>query len=62
MIGFQDSFKKCCCSVEKRWFSNKFDEKCQFLSQSDYNENGEEYRRLMFNKDNVEVVTYVNYL
>ena len=47
------------------WFyygENKFDEKCQFVSQSDYNEKGEEYRRLMFNKDNVEVVTYVNYL
>ena len=27
-----------------------------------YNEKGEEYRRLMFNKDNVEIVTYVNYL
>ena len=47
------------------WFyygENKFDEKCQFVSQSDINEQGEEYRRLMFNKDNVEVVTYVNYL
>ncbi len=47
------------------WFyygDNKFDEKCQFVSQSDINEQGEEYRRLMFNKDNVEVVTYVNYL
>ena len=47
------------------WFyygENKFDEKCQFLSQSDINEQGEEYRRLMFNKDNVEVTTYVNYL
>ena len=47
------------------WFyygGNQFDEKCQFVSQSDYNEKGEEYRRLMFNKDNVEVVTYINYL
>ena len=47
------------------WFyygENKFDEKCQFISQSDINEQGEEYRRLTFNKDNVEVVTYVNYL
>ncbi len=41
---------------------NKFNEKYQFISQRDYNEKGDEYRRLTFNKDNVEVITYVNYL
>ena len=49
-------------SASENRLENKFDKKCQFLSQSDINEQGEEYRRLMFNKDNVEVVTYVNYL
>ena len=42
--------------------NNKFNEGSRWVSQSDINEQGEEYRRLMFNKDNVEVVTYVNYL
>lgn len=51
--------------TKQLWYyygENKFDEHCNFVSQSDFNEKGEEYRRLMFNKDNVEVVTYVNYL
>ncbi len=53
-------------NITKRlWYyygSNKFDEHCDFVSQSDYNEQGKEYRRLCFDKDNIEVVSYVNYL
>lgn len=52
-------------TYKKVWYyygNNKFDEGSRWVSQSDINEQGEEYRRLMFNKDNVEVVTYVNYL
>ena len=50
---------------KKVWYyygCHKFNEGCRWVSQSDINKQGEEYRRLMFNKDNVEVVTYVNYL
>ena len=51
--------------TKKVWYyygENKFDEHCQFVCQSDINKKGEEYRRLMMDKDNVKVVTYVNYL
>ena len=47
---------------KKVWYyygSHKFNERCRWVTQSDINEQGEEYRRLLFNKDNVEVVTYV---
>ena len=47
------------------WFyygENRFDEHCQFVSKSDINKNGKEYRRLTFDKNNVEVTTYINYL
>ncbi len=61
-IDVLDANKKETKGIWYYYGENKFDEHCQFVSQSDINENGEEYRRLMFNKDNVEVVTYVNYL
>jgi len=61
-IDVLDDNKKVTKGIWYYFGENKFDEHCQFVSQSDINEKGEEYRRLMFNKDNVEVVTYVNYL
>lgn len=51
--------------TKRIWYyygENKFDEHCQFVSHSDINEKGEEHRRLTFDKNNVEVTTYVNYL
>ena len=60
-IDVLDDNKKVIKGIWYYFGKNRFDEHCQFVSQSDINEKGEEYRRLMFNKDNVEVVTYVNY-
>ena len=61
-IDVLDDNKKVTKGIWYYYGENKFDEHCQFVSQSEFNEKGEEYRRLMLNKDNVEVVTYVNYL
>lgn len=47
------------------WFyygEHKFDEHCQWLSKSNYNQNDEEIRRIEFNPSTTEVTTYLNYL
>lgn len=61
-INIYDEKKHITKSLWYYFGSNKFDEHCVWVSQSDYNEQGKEYRRLCFDKDNVEVVSYVNYL
>ena len=47
------------------WFyygTHKFDEHCQWLARSNYNENDKEIRRIEFNPNTTEVTTYLNYL
>ena len=46
------------------WFyygNNKFDEHCEGVCRTEFNDKQELYRQVCFNKDNVDVVTYVNY-
>lgn len=61
-IDIYDKNKNVTKSLWYYYGENKFDEHCDWVSRSDYNEQGEEYRRLCFDKDNIEVVSYVNYL
>ena len=49
--------------IKRIWYyygKNKYDDHCQFVAQDEYNEQGKLFRRLDYNKDNLEVITYVN--
>ena len=48
-------------SAEAHGLLIDFDEKYGWIAESDYNEQGKEYRRLHFDKDNISVISYVNY-
>ena len=51
--------------TDNLWFyygKHKFDEQAYWVSKSNYNEQGQEYRRVCYNRNNVEIVTYMNYL
>ena len=58
-IDVIDKNKQIIKKISYYYGENKFGEQCHSVSQSDINEKGEEYRRLTFNKDNVDVITYV---
>ena len=60
-IKIYDANKKVTNGIWYYYGENKFDDHCIFVSQSSINEEGEEYRRIGYNKDNIEVVTYANY-
>lgn len=61
-IDIYDNNKNKVKSVWYYYGERNFDEPCCWVSQKEYNEQGKEYRRLTFDKDNIEVTSYVNYL